>query len=159
MSSGSGKNFCEAAREKRVEEVTPVPYPSPVAPQKPQKTGSGPPLLSGKGQTGTGNSGFGKNASPWTLSGLAVNPSIAKLGRRSRKPSSLLRLDGVSLFRYAERTFWPLLFQLPPRFTRFEPEDAPMQHSITGIAGTRKGSDQHSMLRHEIGACGSVGGY
>jgi hypothetical protein len=33
----------------------------------------------------------------------------------------LLRLPGLSLLRLADRQFWALLFQLPPRFTRFEP--------------------------------------
>ena len=33
----------------------------------------------------------------------------------------LLRLSGQLLLRFAERQFWALLFQLPPRFTRFEP--------------------------------------
>jgi hypothetical protein len=33
----------------------------------------------------------------------------------------LLRLPGLLLLRLADRQFWALLFQLPPRFTRFEP--------------------------------------
>jgi hypothetical protein len=33
----------------------------------------------------------------------------------------LLRLPGVFLLRLAERQFLALLFQLPPRLTRFEP--------------------------------------
>ena len=37
----------------------------------------------------------------------------------------LFRFDGVLLFRFAERQFDAVLFQLPPRFTRFEPESAP----------------------------------
>jgi hypothetical protein len=36
-------------------------------------------------------------------------------GRASRKPTLLFRFDGVSLFRWAERRFCPLLFQDPPR--------------------------------------------
>jgi hypothetical protein len=38
-----------------------------------------------------------------------------------RKPQLLLRLSGVLLLRLAERQFCPLLFQQPPRKTRFEP--------------------------------------
>jgi hypothetical protein len=33
----------------------------------------------------------------------------------------LLRFDGLFLFRFADRQFAASLFQLPPRFTRFEP--------------------------------------
>ena len=33
----------------------------------------------------------------------------------------LLRLPGVLLLRFADRQFCALLFQLPPRLTRFEP--------------------------------------
>ncbi len=38
-----------------------------------------------------------------------------------RKPILLLRLPGSLLLRLAERQFCALLFQLPPRSTRFEP--------------------------------------
>jgi hypothetical protein len=34
----------------------------------------------------------------------------------------LLRLSGVFLLRFADRKFAALLFQLPPRFTRFDPD-------------------------------------
>ena len=34
----------------------------------------------------------------------------------------LLLFDGLLLLRFAERQFWALLFQLPPRCTRLEPE-------------------------------------
>jgi hypothetical protein len=33
----------------------------------------------------------------------------------------LLRLPGLLLLRLADLQFWALLFQLPPRFIRFEP--------------------------------------
>ena len=39
--------------------------------------------------------------------------------RATRKPKLLFRLSGEFLLRFADRQFWPLLFQLPPRFTRF----------------------------------------
>ena len=42
-----------------------------------------------------------------------------------RKPLLLFRLFGLLLFRFAERQFLALLFQLPPRFTRFDPDAAP----------------------------------
>lgn len=38
-----------------------------------------------------------------------------------RKPLLLLRLSGLLLLRFATRQFSGLLFQLPPRITRFEP--------------------------------------
>ena len=41
-----------------------------------------------------------------------------------RKPMLLLRFDGWSLLRLAERQFWALVFQLPPRITRFSEPDA-----------------------------------
>ncbi len=41
--------------------------------------------------------------------------------RTRRKPRLLFRLSGVLLFRFEERQFLALLFQLPPRFTRLEP--------------------------------------
>ena len=41
--------------------------------------------------------------------------------RSTRKPLLLFRLSGVFLLRFAERQLSELLFQLPPRFTRFEP--------------------------------------
>jgi hypothetical protein len=38
-----------------------------------------------------------------------------------RKPMLLLRLSGLLLLRFADRQLMALLFQLPPRNTRFEP--------------------------------------
>jgi hypothetical protein len=38
-----------------------------------------------------------------------------------RKPRLLFRFDGSFLLRYEDRQFAASLFQLPPRFTRFEP--------------------------------------
>ncbi len=56
----------------------------------------------------------------------------AKGGELSRRaPRLLLRLSGVLLFRFAERQFFALLFQLPPRFTRSEP-DRP-SHQILAV--------------------------
>lgn len=49
-----------------------------------------------------------------------------------RKPMLLLRLSGVLLLRFAERTFLALLFQLPPRITRFE-----LESGNTLITGNR----------------------
>ena len=39
-----------------------------------------------------------------------------------RKPRLLFRLPGSFLLRFADRQFAGSLFQLPPRFTRLEPE-------------------------------------
>jgi hypothetical protein len=38
----------------------------------------------------------------------------------------LFLFDGLLLFRFAERKFSALLFQEPPRFTRLEPDTAPL---------------------------------
>jgi hypothetical protein len=43
--------------------------------------------------------------------------------KATRKPRLLFRFDGLFLVRFAERQFLAELFQLPPRFTRFEPID------------------------------------
>jgi len=43
----------------------------------------------------------------------------AEAENTTRKPLLLFRLSGVFLFRLAERAFWELLFQDPPRNTRF----------------------------------------
>lgn len=47
-----------------------------------------------------------------------------------RKPKLLFSLSGVFLLRFATRQLLALLFQLPPRFTRFEPDegDQPLLH-------------------------------
>jgi len=41
-----------------------------------------------------------------------------------------LRSDGSSPLRYADRQYSALLYQLPPRTTRFEPDD-PHRHPLT----------------------------
>jgi len=41
--------------------------------------------------------------------------------RTTRKPRLLFRFSGEFLLRFADRQFTGALFQLPPRFTRFEP--------------------------------------
>ena len=41
--------------------------------------------------------------------------------RTTRKPRLLFAFDGLFLLRFADRQFEASLFQLPPRFTRFEP--------------------------------------
>lgn len=38
-----------------------------------------------------------------------------------RKPRLLLRFSGELLFQFDDSQLFALLFQLPPRFTRFEP--------------------------------------
>jgi hypothetical protein len=59
-----------------------------------------------------------------TAAGSISGTSIPSAELRStRKPRLLFRLSGVFLLRFAERQFLALLFQLPPRFTRFEPHD------------------------------------
>jgi len=48
-------------------------------------------------------------------------------GTRTRNPILLFLFDGVLLLRLAVRTFVALLFQLPPRRIRFEPEIIPLK--------------------------------
>lgn len=43
--------------------------------------------------------------------------------RTTRNPRLLLRLPGELLLRLATRQFFALLFQLPPRFTRLDPDE------------------------------------
>lgn len=49
-------------------------------------------------------------------------PARCAAGKARRRPLFLLRLSGLFLLRFAERQFLALLFQLPPRITRFEPQ-------------------------------------
>ena len=58
---------------------------------------------------------------PWTQEEYCENAPVLNAGR---KPRLLLLLDAVLLLRLATRRLFALLFQLPPRFTRFEPVDA-----------------------------------
>lgn len=46
---------------------------------------------------------------------------IPRKARATRKPRLLFRFVGLFLLRFADRQFLAVLFQLPPRFTRFEP--------------------------------------
>jgi len=48
--------------------------------------------------------------------------SLSSELQATRNPRLLLQLPGVFPFRYADRQFLAVLFQLPPRFTRFEPD-------------------------------------
>ena len=57
---------------------------------------------------------------PWAP---VIGPVRRELARR--RPRLLLRLSGLLLFRFAARAFLALLFQEPPRFTRFEPVVSP----------------------------------
>ena len=54
---------------------------------------------------------------------MGPSSSLTVLARR--KPKLLFRLSGEFLLRFAERQFLALLFQLPPRLTRLEPEPGP----------------------------------
>ena len=51
----------------------------------------------------------------------SVDASAFQRAEATRKPRLLFRLPGELLLRFADRQFLGLLFQLPPRFTRFEP--------------------------------------
>ncbi len=50
--------------------------------------------------------------------------------QHKRKPKFLLRLLGLLLFRLPTEQFLALLFQLPPRLTRLEPDKAPNFFSL-----------------------------
>ncbi len=47
-------------------------------------------------------------------------------GQQSGTPRLVFRLSGVFLLRFADRQFLALLLQLPPRFTRLEPDEGPV---------------------------------
>jgi len=51
------------------------------------------------------------------------HPPIPAELQATRKPRLLFRFDGSFLLRFADRQFLAVLFQLPPRITRFEPHD------------------------------------
>ncbi len=59
--------------------------------------------------------------SPCTLVWSVNQPNPALRVLQTRKPMLLLLLFGLLLFRLATRQLLALLFQLPPRFTRFDP--------------------------------------
>jgi hypothetical protein len=47
-----------------------------------------------------------------------------------RKPRLLFRFDGSFLLRFADRQFLAVLFQPPPRLTRYEPLRIAHQHRL-----------------------------
>ena len=66
---------------------------------------------------------YAQRRHPWTSS-FRLNLVVFQIPCREltrRKPRLLFRFDGSLLLRFADRQFWALLFQLPPRLTRFEP--------------------------------------
>ena len=56
--------------------------------------------------------------SVWSFRAVASFPAEF---RARRKPLSFVRFVGSFVLRFAVRQFAATLFQLPPRFTRFEP--------------------------------------
>lgn len=56
---------------------------------------------------------------------LEWNPVCSDMVLTRRKPLLLFSFDGVLLFRLDEVQLSALLFQVPPRFTRFDPEEEP----------------------------------
>ena len=74
-----------------------------------------PPVLLGfaPGRSNKTKPGTGPCPVRWMHS-----PSIEL--QATRTPRLLFRFSGVFLFRFADRQFLDVLFQLPPRFTRFE---------------------------------------
>ncbi len=67
--------------------------------------------------TGLGRSWMGQR---WSLPCVVLT---------RRKPRLLFSLPGELLLRFATRQLLALLFQLPPRFTRFEPDAGPLTFS------------------------------
>lgn len=79
-------------------------------------TGTGPavPALFVPAFAGRGRSWMGQR---WSLPCVVLT---------RRKPRLLFSLPGELLLRFATRQLLALLFQLPPRFTRFEPDAGPL---------------------------------
>jgi hypothetical protein len=50
-----------------------------------------------------------------------LRPHYSTELKARRKPRLLFRFDGSFLLRFADRQFLAVLFQPPPRITRFEP--------------------------------------
>ena len=67
---------------------------------------------------------MGKPLAGWKAVGSVRRASTRRAELRARrKPRLLFRFGGSFLLRFADRQFLASLFQLPPRFTRFEPCD------------------------------------
>ncbi len=66
------------------------------------------------------------------------HPSLICELMATRKPLLLLLLPGLLLLRLAERQFLALLFQLPPRSTRFEPLPVALNFDTPLLSVSRK---------------------
>lgn len=80
----------------------------------PPSTGPAVPALFVPAFAGLGRSWMGQR---WSLPCVVLT---------RRKPRLLFSLPGELLLRFATRQLLALLFQLPPRFTRFEPDAGPL---------------------------------
>jgi len=71
----------------------------------------------------------------------AISPpkDSAQRETTTRKPMLLFRFVGSLLFRFAERQFRALLFQEPPRSTRFDPDDCGQTSLRTRVFYIRPG--------------------
>ena len=67
-----------------------------------------------------------------------MHAALARVVLASRRPLLLLRLSGVFLLRFAERRFAGLLFQEPPRSTRFSQG----MQAFAGEPSAHRGSNQ-----------------
>jgi len=63
----------------------------------------------------------------------------------------LFVFDGLLLLRFAERQLLPLLFQLPPRFTRFEPL-RPLSQNVDAASLPRSKRLEASSTAHQLAA-------
>jgi hypothetical protein len=81
----------------------------------------------------------------WSASGTGSSPvrrtcSAFRRARETRKPRLLLRFPGSFLLRFADRQFLAGLFQLPPRFTRFEPPSDKTPRCFQALSDRMRGS-------------------
>ena len=65
----------------------------------------------------------------WDYGNFPAHTKIIELGHTTRKPRLLLRLLG--LLRLETDALLALLFQLPPRLTRLEPDEARTLYSLS----------------------------
>ena len=85
-------------------------------------------------------------------------PTVCPVVLARRKPRFELRLPGSFLLRLAERQLVALLFQLPPRLTRFEPHrpspEAP--GSFKHLPADSKRIRASKVCDHRLHACGKI---
>ena len=87
--------------------------------------------------------------------GQSVNgPVPAARVLQTRKPLLLLLLFGLLLLRFATRQLLALLFQLPPRFTRFDPLLLSLPQIMAQFLQARSGIGNSAEGDHALHRCG-----